>query len=418
MKAHMGLHRVFNSRIVQNAASLYAVQFLAYLLPLISLPYLARTLEPLHFGLVAFAQSFANWLAVLGEYGFTYSATRSLARQRERKEAVAGIVASVLGAKLILVLGMVLLTLGAGAFVQSFRQYPELVFWALLIAIFIALRPTWYFQAIERAWLVALMEGLIRVGHLAAIFAFVRGPEDAWVALAAQALATGGVAGLELYLMYREVPFRLPNLPLSWVALRVGFSLFLSRASDSLYTSANGMILGLLTTPVQVAFFETGNRLARPGLSILWPLAQAIYPRINHLIRRDAQAAQRLSRLALWSTLGIGLVGGAFLAILAPYLIRLLFGEAYETSVRVLQVLSLLLPIVAFGYSLSMQYMFPRQMDREVMYSVLSAGLVNLALAALLAPRLGALGMAFAVVAAEAWAALFRFFVLKRKGVL
>lgn len=111
-------------------------------------------------------------------------------------------------------------------------------------------------------------------------------------------------------------------------------------------------------------------------------------------------------------------MGGVLLASLAPILVTLLFGEQYKASIPVLQVMSLLLPIVGFGYSLSMQYMFPRQMDREVMYSVLSASALNLVLALMLAPRMGALGMAIAVVSAEAWAAGFRFVVLKLRKIL
>jgi PST family polysaccharide transporter len=413
-----GIRRVLRNRITQNAGALYLVQMLSYLLPLISLPYLARVLEPHHFGLVAFAQSFANWLAVVGEYGFNYSATRSIARLRERKEAVAAIAMSVLGAKLLLVLGMTIIAVLAGIFITSFYSQASLVFWALMIAVSIALSPMWYFQAQERIWVVAALEGLVRLGHLVGIFIFVRHPEDAWIALAAQAVASGVSTLILLLLMYREIPFKLPSPGMSWVALKVSWSLFLSRASDSFYTSANGVILGLLTSPIQVGFFEVGNRLVRPGLAILWPLGQAIYPRINHLIKRDSGAALRLSRLALWATLGIGLLGGVLLAALAPFLVSLLFGEQYKASVPVLQVLALLLPIVAFGYSLSMQYMFPRQMDREVMYSVLSASAINLVVALILAPRLGALGMAIAVVAAETWAAGFRFVVLKLRGIL
>jgi PST family polysaccharide transporter len=409
---------VLNNRIAQNAAALYAVQILSYILPLISLPYLARVLEPHHFGLVAFAQSFANWLTVIGEYGFNYSATRSIARLRDRKDAVAGIVTSIMGAKLLLVLGMVAMTLIAWTAIESFRAHPDLIFWAFMIAFAAAFSPLWYFQAIERTWVVAVLEGFIRLGHLIGIFLFVRGPEDAWIALAIHAIAFSVATTIELWLMYRKVPFMWPTLKMSWVALRVSWSLFLARASDSFYTSANGVILGLLTTPIQVGFFESGNRLVRPGLAILWPLAQAIYPRINHLIKRDADAAMRLSRLALWATVGLGLVGGVVLAALAPVLIILLFGEQYKASIPVLQVLALLLPIVGFGYSLSMQYMFPRQMDREVLYSVLSAGVLNLVLAVILAPRMGALGMAIAVVSAEAWAAGFRFVVLKLRKIL
>jgi PST family polysaccharide transporter len=409
---------VLNNRIAQNAAALYAVQILSYILPLISLPYLARVLEPHHFGLVAFAQSFANWLTVIGEYGFNYSATRSIARLRDRKDAVAGIVTSIMGAKLLLVLGMVAMTLIAWTAIESFRAHPDLIFWAFMIAFAAAFSPLWYFQAIERTWVVAVLEGFIRLGHLIGIFLFVRGPEDAWIALAIHAITFSVATTIELWLMYRKVPFMWPTLKMSWVALRVSWSLFLARASDSFYTSANGVILGLLTTPIQVGFFESGNRLVRPGLAILWPLAQAIYPRINHLIKRDADAAMRLSRLALWATVGLGLVGGVVLAALAPVLIILLFGEQYKASIPVLQVLALLLPIVGFGYSLSMQYMFPRQMDREVLYSVLSAGVLNLVLAVILAPRMGALGMAIAVVSAEAWAAGFRFVVLKLRKIL
>ncbi|WP_299431531.1 oligosaccharide flippase family protein, partial [uncultured Meiothermus sp.] len=412
------IRRVLNNRIAQNAAALYAVQILSYILPLISLPYLARVLEPHHFGLVAFAQSFANWLTVIGEYGFNYSATRSIARLRDRKDAVAGIVTSIMGAKLLLVLGMVAMTLIAWTAIESFRAHPDLIFWAFMIAFAAAFSPLWYFQAIERTWVVAVLEGFIRLGHLIGIFLFVRGPEDAWIALAIHAIAFSVATTIELWLMYRKVPFMWPTLKMSWVALRVSWSLFLARASDSFYTSANGVILGLLTTPIQVGFFESGNRLVRPGLAILWPLAQAIYPRINHLIKRDADAAMRLSRLALWATVGLGLVGGVVLAALAPVLIILLFGEQYKASIPVLQVLALLLPIVGFGYSLSMQYMFPRQMDREVLYSVLSAGVLNLVLAVILAPRMGALGMAIAVVSAEAWAAGFRFVVLKLRKIL
>lgn len=412
------VRRIFSNRIAQNAAALYAVQILSYMLPLISLPYLARVLEPPSFGLVAFAQSFANWLAVVGEYGFNYSATRSIARLRDRKEAVAGIVMSIMGAKVLLVLGMVILTAIAWFAIESFRTHTALAFWALMIAVAATLSPLWYFQAIERTWVVAILEGFIRLGHLIGIFIFVRSPEDTWVALAVQAVAYGLATIIELWLMYREIPLKVPNLSMSWVALRVSWSLFLARASDSFYTSANGVILGLLTSPIQVGFFENGNRLVRPGLSILWPLAQAIYPRVNHLIKRDAGAAMRLSRLALWATVGVGLVGGVLLAALAPILVTLLFGEQYKASIPVLQVMALLLPIVGFGYSLSMQYMFPRQMDREVMYSVLSASVLNLVLALILAPRMGALGMAIAVVSAEAWAAGFRFVVLKLRKIL
>lgn len=412
------IRRLMNNRIAQNAAALYAVQIFTTLLPLATIPFLSRVLGPDSMGLVVAGQSFANWLAVVGEYGFNYSATRSIARQRDNANAVAGIVMSIIGAKMLLVLGIAVIALLGMLLIPIFQSHQMLVVWALGIAIAAAINPLWYFQAIERAWFMALLEFIARILHLVGVYLYVRSPDDAWIALAAQGISALFTASIGLYMMYREVPFKMPTVPLSIVALKVSWSLFLARAADSLYVSANGVILGFFSVPAQIAFFGNAERLVRPGLSFLFPLAQAIYPRINNLMKRDEQAATRLGWLALLATSGLGLLGGVLLIVLAPFLVPLVFGPGYETAIPVLQVLALLLPIVGFGFSLSMQYMFPRRMDREVTLSVVIAAVVNVVLAIALAPRMGALGMAIAVVSAEASAALVRLVILKARRVL
>lgn len=412
------IRRVLNSRIAQNAVALYAVQMLSYAMPLITLPYLARVLEPSHLGLVAFGQSFAGWLSVVGEYGFGYSATRSIARVRERKEAVAGIVMSTMGAKALLTGGMILATLVAIPTLEVFRAEPALAWWSLLIAVAWTIMPVWYFQAIERTWFTALVDGIARIGQLAGIFLFVRSPQDAWIALAAQGLCSALSAVVQLAVMYRNVPFRMPTFALSWVALKVSWNLFLNRASDSLYTSSGSLLLGVMTNPVQVAHFANGDKLVRPAISIIWPITQALYPRISHLMRHDANSAMRLSRIALMVTTGMGLAGMLLTIVLAPWVVHLLFGHQYEATIPVLQVMALLMPIVGFGASLSVQYMYPRRMEREVMHSTLTAGVIYVLSAIVLTHRYGALGMAVAVVLAETWASAYRFVVLRLRKVL
>src|ERR1700689_4454173 len=67
-------------KLVQNAASLYGVQIATYAVPLVTIPYLARVLGVSGWGLVAIAQGFGSYVALLGEYGFGLSATREVAR--------------------------------------------------------------------------------------------------------------------------------------------------------------------------------------------------------------------------------------------------------------------------------------------------------------------------------------------------
>ena len=62
--------------VVNNAAALYGVQIGRKLIPLASIPYLARVLGPEGWGKVAFVTAMAELIAILIEFGFCLSATR------------------------------------------------------------------------------------------------------------------------------------------------------------------------------------------------------------------------------------------------------------------------------------------------------------------------------------------------------
>src|SRR5688572_16548648 len=94
--------RYFRHPIVRNALSLYGVQAAEMLLPLIAVPYMTRVLRPDGWGLVVFAQSFAGGMSVLLEYGFNLSATREIARNRDKPAEIKRIISGVTGAVILL----------------------------------------------------------------------------------------------------------------------------------------------------------------------------------------------------------------------------------------------------------------------------------------------------------------------------
>ena len=63
--------------LLKNGTSLGIVQLSNYILPLITLPYLARVLGPDYFGLVMMAQATMIYLTLLTDYGFNLSATQN-----------------------------------------------------------------------------------------------------------------------------------------------------------------------------------------------------------------------------------------------------------------------------------------------------------------------------------------------------
>ncbi|GEA16564.1 O-antigen transporter [Moorella sp. E308F] len=411
------INRLLRHPVGQNILYLYGVRFAGYLIPLFTLPYLARVMGAETFGLLAFAQSFALWLALLVEYGFNLSATRDVARYREDASRVAGIAAGVLGAKgLLLVLSLGIAGLSWLA-APLFHDHSALLWWAWLAAIFQGLSPLWYFQGIERMQTPALLDIGSRVLVMLGIFALVKAREDAWRVLALQAFGNGMAVGLSLNLMYREVRFRLPTLWDTWQALRLGFSMFFFRSAVSLYTTANAFILGLFVAPALVAYYAGAEKIAKAVLALVGPISQALYPRVSHEIARDYSRARRLARFSLFV---MGLSGGlmaAGLIIAAPLAVRVLLGPGYEPAVPVLRLMALLLPIIALSNVFGIQWMLPLGLDRNFNVIIVSAGLLNLVLAVLLAPRFGPQGMAWAVVISEAFVTLAMYVILSRLGL-
>ena len=74
----------FPSRsLARNASVLVAGQAIGLVIPLLTIPYLARVLGPAAWGPVLAAQAFGNWLGMIFDFGFELSGTRAVARARQ-----------------------------------------------------------------------------------------------------------------------------------------------------------------------------------------------------------------------------------------------------------------------------------------------------------------------------------------------
>lgn len=393
--------RARGSALVHNTIALYFVQFAGYLLPLATVPYLTRVLRPGVWGVLVFSQAFAAWLAIVLHYGFAFSATRMVARGRDDPRQVARIVSAVQGAKLLLLLGVVAASALAFLLVPLFRREPRYLAWALSAAVLQGFLPMWYFQGMERMRGIATLDVLTRAAAAAGVFVLVRAPQDGSRVLALQAAAALVSAGAATAWMYREVPFRAGS-PREWAgALREGWPLFVFSGAASAYTTANAFTLGLFAGPHAVGFYGSAEKLVRAAGALLTPVSQALYPRINHLVAHDRAAAAALVRRSLVPMVAVGVATGAAIGVGAPLLTRVLFGPGYEPVTQVLRIMALLPPILAVGTVLGLNWILPLGGDRAYVRFVLAAGAANLLLAALLAPRYGAPGMAVAAVLAE-----------------
>ena len=88
-------------QLLSNFFSLSVLQGVNMILPLLTLPYLVRTLGVENFGLVNFALSIIMYFHILVSFGFELSATREVSIHRENLDKVSEIFSAVMMIKTI-----------------------------------------------------------------------------------------------------------------------------------------------------------------------------------------------------------------------------------------------------------------------------------------------------------------------------
>ena len=397
---------IHRGRLHHNVAALYGVHAANYLVPLIQVPYLTRTLGVAGWGMVAFAQSFATYLIYIIEYGFGLSATREVARYREDPDRLSRIAANVLGAKIVLTWAAVIVAAGAFTLVGQFRSDARLFWFAVFFGVVQAFQLLWFFQGVEDLRLVAIIDVALKLLATAGIVVWVHGPRDAWLVFAISSAASAVSVAIVGSLCYRRIDFRWPSMSGVLEALRMGWSLFVFRSSVSLYTVGNTFILGLVASPEAVGYFAGAEKICRATLGLLQPLSQAIYPRISGLAKSSMSEARSLAHQSLraFSLMG-GAMGVGLLALAGPA-VRLALGGDFARSVLDLQVLALLPPLVAVSNAYGLHWLVPLGRDRDFNRVIIGSGLLNVVLGLSLAPWLADTGMATSVVIAEALVAV------------
>lgn len=387
--------------LIHNTTALFGAQAVSMVVPLLTVPYLARTLGPVGWAPVVAAQALGNWLVLLLEYGFDLSGTRAVSQARTRPETMADVVAGVQGAKLLLVPVAALVIAGVFLAMPGLRGQTRLLAWTLAFAVCRGLNPFWFFQGIETVRRAVIVDALTKAGAAVGVFLLVRHPADGYRVIALQA----GFAAVSLLVLTwwltHHVTWRRPAFRGGLTALHGTSRIFGMRAAGGIYNQASVLVLTALASASTVSFFGGAERIIRASVSLLQPLTQAFLPRLSFLSVADPAAARRTIERCLVSVGALGALFGGCALLGAPLLVRILLGPGYEPAVAVLRALSPLPVLVAVNTVLGFYWAVPFGHDRSLLLAVLWGGGANILLALLLVPRLGGVGMAAAVVAAE-----------------
>ncbi len=390
--------------VLRNFISLTTLQGISYILPLVVLPYLIRVIGMEKFGLIAFAQSLVQYFLILTDYGFSLSATKTIALIGEHKEKTSRVFSSVMTVKLIFAGLSFVILCALLYFVPRFRNDWLVYILSFGAVIGSTLFPVWFFQGKEKMSYIAAVNVISGIVYAICIFIFIKGPGDFLLVPILNSLLSiiGGILGL--YIAFRK--FRLEFVFLKYAhikeELKTGWDIFVSILAVNAYTTTRVFAVGLLTNNVITGYYSIAEKIA--NIIQTFPMdsfTRAVFPRISNVFAKNKQRAVAIMfRIQDGITLGF-VVSLPIAFFLAPLIIKITCGVVYKEVVLALR---LLLAAVFFVGANNFKVQFLLVCGKQDLYARIhvAAALIGLPLIFILIHGFSYVGAAFATVLIEA----------------
>ncbi|EEZ6201750.1 O34 family O-antigen flippase [Escherichia coli] len=391
-----------DKRLTSNIISLCLVQGAGYIIPLLTLPYLVKTLGPVSYGVLGFSIAFTQYFLLIVDYGFNLSATKKIAGERN-KIKVSEIFWNVMACKLILTIICCVILFTLLEFSSYLYSQKSVIYSSFLIVISSVVFPVWLFQGKECLTLSSLISIGIKLLAVPLIFIYVERPSDAWLAAMITSITSilGGVASLIIIWKRKWIGMIDISLKSIVFELKDAWHVFLSSAAVNLYTSSVTVILGFICGPVAVGYFVAADKLRQAVQGLIIPFSQAFYPRITSLyIKNKKNAVGLIRKLLLLQSMGT-LFLSLILFIIGRQSIDYLYGEEYINSYFVLIIFSFCPFLIGVSNVLGIQTMLVMGYKREFSKILIRSGIIGLLLVFPFSFAWGEYGAALVIVISE-----------------
>ncbi|WP_314065808.1 flippase [uncultured Vagococcus sp.] len=408
-----------NSKFVVNFFSLASVQLLNYVLPLITMPYLVLVLGIENYGLVGFAQAVMQYFILVTDYGFNITATQQISVNRDKPGRIEKIYSTVLICKLILLALCLVILLGMIVLIPKLRENPGLYLLMFGIVVGNVFLPIWFFQGIEEMKNIGLLNFVSKLIFTIGLFIFVKNQQDIQkVALLNSFgyIVVGMVAVLIVRFKY-QIKFQRIAFNEIIEQFKSSWHLFISNIATSVYTTTNIFVLGILVGDRATGYFNLANTLIRACASIATPITQTFYPRVASLATTSKEESLKIIRKIWMVVTALFSVGCLILLFGTGPILTLFFGNKFDHSLLLIQIMSFLPLMVAWGnvYGILTMTTFGYQKQLSKIYLI--AGCISLVSIIVLTSLFQAVGTAINAMIIETLVTVLLIAFVNKKGI-
>lgn len=387
-----------------NAVLNIIKQCCAIIFPLITFPYVSRTLGVEAYGKVNFSSSIISYISLLAGLGVSSYAVREGARIRDDKNKFEKFASEVFSINVVsTVIAYVLLAILV-LFWKKLEPYRVLIVILSINVLLTTLGTDWINTVYEDFLYLTIRYVLCQSIAVVTTLLFVKKPDD--VALYAFFSNLGTIFANILNLFYIRRTLRINvNFTLKMNVkhhFRPIMLLFGNMISSMIYLYSDTTMLGILASDAAVGYYTVSSKIYSLLKQVINAVSNVLTPRLSHDFENKAKKNM---------TNNINSVLGALLVVVIPItmgmlcmgreIILLIAGKEYLEAYPALSILSVTLIFSTYACIFVSVIMLAQRKDKEILIASGISAAVNILLNLILIPQYSYNAAAFTTLISE-----------------
>ena len=399
-------------KVVRNYLYNAGYQILALITPLITAPYISRTLKPHGVGIYADTNAWIQWFVLIASIGIALYGNREIAYVRDDKEKMSRTFWEIQIVKLVMTL---VAYIALVIFLQIYTKYTWYI-WVQSINILAAtLDISWLYMGLEDFKRTVIRNTGVKILSLVLILTFVKTPNDValYIFLTGFSILLGN---LTLWPRLRIILMRVKLSSLRPLRhLKPSLALFVPQIATQIYLILNKNMLGIIVNSTAVGYYNNSDSLVKMVLALVTATGTVMLPHVaSEFAKGNKEAINEMlySSFDFVSFLSVAMAFG--LAAVGLHGVPYFYGKGFEPVGPAIMIESAVIVIIGWSNAIGIQYLLPTDRVKEFSTSVVIGAVVNFILNFPLMELWGLMGAMVSTVLSEAMVTGYQLWTIRK----
>lgn len=389
-------------------------QILVIILPLVTTPYLSRTIGAENIGIYSYTLSITTYFILFGTLGIAMYGQREIAFVQNDIKKRSKVFYEIFLMKTI-TLGISMLI-----FYLSFCTNGEysVYYRILLLEIFAnVLDISWYFQGLEEFKKTVIRNIIVKMVSVGCIFLLVKNSNDLnkYFLIYTLSILFGNMS-LWLYLPKYVCKVNLKKLNLL-MHLKPTIILFIPQIATQIYTVLDKTMIGtIINNKSEVGYYEQAQKIIKLLMCLATSFGTVMMPRISAtFVSGDKEKIKEYMNISFAFIMMLAFPLMFIIISISGSFVPIFYGVGYDKVIPLLCILSPIIVLIGLSNIIGVQYLLPTKQQTKFTISVVVGAIINFILNMLLIKNYASIGAAIATVIAETVVTATQFILVRKE---